>query len=134
MKNPFGWSMDSSPGARAEALEATTHAEVNKPLGLIGTLGLTLVALCVSALISGAMVLAISRFGAGTGLPVLGFKGALALALLGSWFSMGSTGVRETPLRDFPDFLANTLIHQVCSALLMLILLGVLSLLLGRAT
>ena len=131
MKNLFGRSMDSSPGESGEALEATPQAEVNKP-GLIGTMALTLVALCVSALVSGAMVLVISRFGAGSGLPVLGFKGALALALLGSWFSMGSRGVRETPLKEFPDFLVDTLFHQICSALLMLILLGVLSLLLGR--
>jgi len=98
---------------------------------LIGTLGLSMLAMTASALISGLVVLVISRLGADGGLPVLGFRGAVALALLGSWFSMGTAGVPGSQRWDFQKSMIQTLTHQISSALLMLLLVGVLSLLLG---
>ena len=45
---------------------------------------------------------------------------------------MGSAEVREIPMGAFPDYLVRTLVHQVGSGLLMLVLMGVLWLLLGQ--
>ncbi len=96
--------------------------------GILPAAGLAFLSILGSALLSGAMVYFILRFGAGSGLPRLEFRSALALALLGTWFSMGGSESKERNPQDFPKYLARTLAHQAGCALLMAVLLGVLSL------
>lgn len=134
MNTYLRWAIGSSPKESAEPPDSLPHERADNPSSLIITLGLSLMALCVSALVSGSVVLVISKFGADSGLPALGFRGALSLALVGSWFSMGTAEVRKTQGREFPKFLIETLANQIGSALLMLLLVGALSLLLGWGT
>lgn len=130
--NPIRRFFIGSPRSEnAEAPNSHAHERREDPLSLIGTLCFSLLAMTASALISGLVVLVISRFGAGGGLPVLGFRGAMALALLGSWFSMGTAGVPGYQKGAFPKSLVQTLTHQISSALLMILLLVALSLLLA---
>lgn len=115
------WAKTNSPGNRTGKSE----------LGIPSIAMLLLATLCGSALISGTVVLAISRFGGGSGLPQLGFRGALSISLLGSWFSLGAAGTREQSSADLKRFMVETLSHQLGCALLMLLLLGILHLVFG---
>lgn len=112
--------------------EGGTGAEAGGPLsGFLLTVACAFLSILASTLLSGTLVFCIVRFGAGSGLPPLGFRGALSVALLGAWFSMGGSQPSEGSPQDFLGSLARTLTHQVGCALLMLALLGALGLGIG---
>lgn len=114
---------------RGEPWTATGDAPVlgARASGLLPTLALAFVSLLAASLLNGTVVFLILRLGAGSGLPSLEFKGAVALALLGSWFSMGTSNTKTERSQDLLESVAGSLAHQLGSALLMLALLGTLS-------
>lgn len=126
MKSIMDWVKQLPKEEHAKEADGGTTEDGNKPMGPIALIGTALLSILASTLLSGTLVFCIASFGAGSGLPRVEFKGALAFALLGSWFSMGSSGYGERSPQEFPKYLAHTLVHQCECALLMLLLLGIL--------
>ena len=131
MKYVLEWVKLRRQGSIVTEADSAAGEAVGPAKGILVTGACAFLSILASALLSGTLVFCIVRFGARGGLPPLEFRGALSVALLGTWFSMGSSQPSERNIRDFPKYLGRTLAHQVGCALLMLVLLGVLTLGLG---